>query len=209
MSLVGGRLNVLGTRPVSDTWQWTAAGGWVDLDAKLPSIALGQMGVGFDGEFPVLYTDSLTFGAGDSHLYRFENDQWVIKQSRPTDRGFTAASWSSANQQMLLEGGLEIEANGAPSGQPKHGTFLVAADRPFVTMPEPYRVGARRGVASATLADGSVLMFGGSNDETRLNQTLVWNGGAWSLVAAGPNARRSAALAPLGAKAVLFGGNDG
>lgn len=200
---------------VNDTWEWDGAS-WRLLPAIVPGGALGgasgpAMALEPDTKQLVLYVD----GYLESPMYALDaTKNWVPVQTRPADRTFSLATWSSANNAMLVSGGL-LAKDGRPTAVPIRGEERGSSTLPWSAFRAQARPGIRQSAASVAFPSGVAVVFGGIPAEGAAanDDTYVWTGGAWTLARTGatkPAARHSAAMALLGpTRAVLFGGRSG
>lgn len=148
-----------------------------------------------------------------SALYTLRDGRWVAKHTRAAEQVFSASSFSSKNQAILVAGGSARDSLGVPTGVMVRADFWLDESTGFRRLPDAAELLPRRSSAAARVASsGEIVIFGGVNTtEEPVTLTRIWDGGRWR-VPEQPEpaplvARSRHAMASLGADAiVLFGG---
>ena len=128
---------------------------------------------------------------------------------RPSTAGRAPTAWKGAAAAIVVV----LGALGVIGAAPGHAGAAPTAN----TWNQQFPNTSPPTLAFAAMADdpatGQVVLFGGENGTTYLNQTWTWNGATWTEQAttANPSPRVGASLAwdPTSNQLVLFGGKDG
>ena len=209
ITITAGSLDFLaGTTYLPDTWEWDGAV-WRKLAATVAGLGV-----------PTVTSDPLTGdltlfvdGLQTSALYKLTDEAWVPLFSRAPARVFSQASWSSANQQMVVTGGVSV-VGGRQDSSADASDWLVGTHDDWSKLPDASAPTPRDyAVAAVVRATGHALLSGGiAGDKSYVADNWIWNGGRWSLVpvaAPAPTTRAAQSMASLGDDSILlFGGSS-
>jgi hypothetical protein len=180
-------------------------------------------------------TGTLLYGGKDFTIITLENlgDSYLIKPTTVKKVGpvsvttltsaiipsarhiYSIATASLGDHSFLMYGGIEVDGDVVKTdtwkytrGETNGGWQLMAPAS------SPASVGAAMTAVNPNSSSTKIVLFGGTDDvagTTYNNETWIWEGGNWTLVATGtaPSARRYAHMTSIGdGKILLFGGEE-
>jgi hypothetical protein len=182
---------------LSDTWLWTASGGWSELhpeDAPSPRS---------DAMTATLAGDTVLFG-GDAPVaetWSFNGKTWSQRKPSASPPALTDAIFVPFGQGLTLFGGYDDGVlywdvwswDGADWTHASPSTMPPASEAP-----------------AGAVVGGEVVIFGGEGiDFEPLGDTWAYDGTSWTQLspAHSPSPRRGAVAAAYDGKMVLFGGD--
>jgi hypothetical protein len=199
---IGGQNDV---EPFGDTWAWDGSA-WTELQTGGPDARWGA-GYGLQGGKLVLFGGCPGTSAYLDDTWTFDGHAWQpVGASGPGERVYAQAAPLAGS--LILMGGAP---SGATWGLDMWSFDGAAWNALGATVPGiPDSVGGYGFPFQAAVAlGGRIILFGGLGPQNQvLGDTWSFDGSSWQkLAVTGPPGRYGAVLAPLGDRALLFGGS--